>query len=121
MTSSDACDVRLSELIESLPLGKSSVFELLKVLGIATTKRYGEVAGGSRGRIAWLSAADAKQVIYAAHRVSRGEVRIADLRVPSIGSSEGGYVLGIDLSSTSLPDAIALMVEAWYDAQELQP
>lgn len=118
MTSSDACDVRMNELIKSLPLSRSSIFELLKALGIRTVKGPGP---DGRGRSAWLGAADAKQVSDAAHRVNRGEVRIADLRVPSIGSSEGGYVLGIDLASTSLPEAIAVMVEAWLAAQQVQP
>jgi hypothetical protein len=31
------------------------------------------------------------------------------------------YVLGLDLAKASLPDAIAAMVEAWYDAQGVEP
>jgi hypothetical protein len=38
---------------------------------------------------------------------------------------EGGVssqsVLGLDLAKASLPDAIAAMVEAWYDAQGVEP
>ena len=30
-------------------------------------------------------------------------------------------VLGLDLAKASLPDAIAAMVEAWYDAQGVEP
>lgn len=32
-----------------------------------------------RGRVAWIGAADADRMTEAAHRVDRGEVRIADL------------------------------------------
>lgn len=68
--------VRLAELIDRLPLSRGSVFELVRVLGIVTTKGPGP---GGRGRVAWLSSADADRLSEAAHRVDRGEVRIADL------------------------------------------
>ena len=68
--------VRLTDLVEQLPLGRSSVFELLKVLAIGTTKGPGP---GGRGRVAWVSSADADRITEAAQRVDRGEVRIADL------------------------------------------
>lgn len=81
MLSPDSADgvadgVRLTELVERLPLSRGSVFELLKVLGIATTKGPGP---GGRGRVAWVSSADADRITDAAGRVDRGEVRIADL------------------------------------------
>lgn len=68
--------IRLAELIEQLPLSRGSVFELLKALGIVTAKGPGP---GGRGRVAWVSADDADRLATAAHRVHRGEVRIADL------------------------------------------
>lgn len=68
--------VRLAELIEQLPLSRGSVFELIKALGIVTTKGPGP---DGRGRVAWLSADSADRLQDAAHRVNRGEVRIADL------------------------------------------
>lgn len=68
--------VRLAELVEQLPLSRGSVFELLKVLGITTVKGPGP---GGRGRVAWVSDADATRLTEAAGRVHRGEVRIADL------------------------------------------
>lgn len=68
--------VRLAELIDQLPLSRGSVFELVKALGIVTTKGPGP---GGRGRVAWVSSADADRLSEAAHRVDRGEVRIADL------------------------------------------
>jgi predicted DNA-binding transcriptional regulator AlpA len=108
--------VRLSELVETLPLGRSSVFEVIKALEITTSKLPGEKGQGG-GRVAWLSSADADRVKSACHAVHRGEMRIAELRTPPIDAD--GKVLGLDLSKTTLPDAIAAMVEAWYQAQEV--
>lgn len=68
--------VRLAELTEALPVSRGSVFELLKALGIATTKGPGP---DGRGRVAWIASADADRLAEAAQRVARGEVRIADL------------------------------------------
>lgn len=69
-------DVRLAELTEDLPVSRGSVFELVKALGIITTKGPGP---DGRGRVAWVSGPDADRLAEAAQRVSRGEVRIADL------------------------------------------
>jgi hypothetical protein len=66
---------RLSSLIERLPISRGSVFELVKVLGIETAK--GPAPGG-RGRVAWLSAADAVRLEDAAQEVAAGRLRIAD-------------------------------------------
>lgn len=68
--------VRLAELTEALPVSRGSVFELVKALGITTMKGPGP---DGRGRVAWVSAADADRLADAAQRVARGEVRIADL------------------------------------------
>lgn len=68
--------IRTSELMEQLPLSRSSFFELVKALGIVTTKGPGPEG---RGRMAWVNAADAERLAEAAGRVHRGEVRIADL------------------------------------------
>ena len=68
--------VRLAELVDQLPLSRGSVFELVKVLGITTVKGPGP---GGRGRVAWVTSADADRLSDAAGKVNRGEVRIADL------------------------------------------
>ena len=68
--------VRLAELTETLPVSRGSVFELVKALGIVTTKGPG---ADGRGRVAWVSGDDADRLAEAAQRVARGEVRIADL------------------------------------------
>jgi len=68
--------VRLAELTEALPVSRGSVFELVKALGITTTKGPG---ADGRGRVAWVSGPDADRLTEAAQWVARGEVRIADL------------------------------------------
>jgi hypothetical protein len=68
--------VRLAELTASLPVSRGSVFELVKALGIVTVKGPGPEG---KGRVAWVSAADAERLADAARRVDKGEVRIADL------------------------------------------
>lgn len=68
--------VRLSDLTAGLPLSRDSVFKLIKALGLTTTKGPGP---DGRGRLAWLSSAEAARLEAAALAVHRGEVRIADL------------------------------------------
>ena len=67
--------VRLAELIAALPLSRGSIFELVKALGIETTKGPGP---GGRGRVAWLSGADAERLEDAAREVDAGRRRISD-------------------------------------------
>ena len=85
--------VRLAELTETMPVSRGSVFELVKALGIVTTKGPG---ADGRGRVAWVSGGDADRLTDAAQRVARGEVRIADLagglvsqRTPQTGPAAG--------------------------------
>jgi len=72
--------VRLAELAESLPLSRASVFEVVKALGITTSKGPGP---GGRGRVAWVTGAEADRIAAAAAAVNRGDVRIADLSRPT--------------------------------------
>jgi hypothetical protein len=72
--------VRLAELAASLPLSRASVFEVVKALGITTSKGPGPEG---RGRVAWVTDAEADQIAAASHAVHRGEVRIADLNRPT--------------------------------------
>ena len=67
--------ITLSELMTQLPLSRASVFALIKAMGVATAKGPGP---GGRGRVAWLSGADARRIKQAADAVNAGEVRIAD-------------------------------------------
>ena len=59
-----------------LPLSRGSIFELIRALGITTTKGPGP---DGKGRVAWLSDRDVARLTEAAFRVDRGEVRIRDL------------------------------------------
>jgi hypothetical protein len=67
--------VRLAELAADLPLSRASVFEVIRSLGITTSKGPGPEG---RGRVAWVSSAEAERIRSAAHAVHRGEVRIVD-------------------------------------------
>ncbi len=67
--------VRLGDLAEELPVGRSSLFELLKALKITTAKGPG---ADGKGRVAWVSDANAKRLRAAALAVSSGERKIAD-------------------------------------------
>ena len=67
--------IRLSDLAEELPVGRSSIFELLKALAIRTHKGPGP---DGKGRMAWVSDADAKRLREAAQAVAAGERKIAD-------------------------------------------
>jgi len=67
--------IRLGDLAEELPVGRSSLFELLKALKITTAKGPG---ADGKGRVAWVSDANAKRLRAAALAVSSGERKIAD-------------------------------------------
>ena len=75
--SSDALldGVRLSDLADELPLGRSSLFELLKNLRITTSKGPGL---GGKGRVAWVNIDQANLLRNAARAVHLGEKKIAD-------------------------------------------
>lgn len=70
--------IRLADLSEELPLGRSSVFELLKGLAIKTVKGPG---ANGKGRVAWVSDADADRLRQAARAVHAGERKISDFAV----------------------------------------
>ena len=67
--------VRLAALIDALPLSRGSLFALLRTLGIETLKGPGP---NGRGRVAWLSSADADRLTDAAQEVNAGRRKIAD-------------------------------------------
>jgi hypothetical protein len=75
--SSDALldGVRLSDLADELPLGRSSLFELLKGLRITTSKGPG---ADGKGRVAWVNISQAELLRNAARAVHAGERKIAD-------------------------------------------
>lgn len=74
-TATSVDGIRLAELAEELPLGRSSLFELLRAFKIVSVKGPG-VSG--KGRVAWVSTADADRLRAAAKAVHQGKARIAD-------------------------------------------
>jgi len=67
--------IRLSDLADELPVGRSSVFELLKGLRITTQKGPG---ADGKGRVAWVNIAQANLLRDAAKAVHAGEKKISD-------------------------------------------
>jgi len=67
--------IQLAEFVANAPLSRGSIFELIKALGIATTKGPGP---GGKGRVAWLSADDADRLDLAVQAVNAGKTKIAD-------------------------------------------
>lgn len=67
--------VRLSDLADELPLGRSSLFELLKGLRITTQKGPG---ADGKGRVAWVNISQAELLRNAAKAVHAGEKKISD-------------------------------------------
>ena len=67
--------IQLAEFVANSPLSRGSIFELIKALGISTTKGPGP---GGKGRVAWLSADDADRLDLAAQAVNKGTTKIAD-------------------------------------------
>jgi hypothetical protein len=67
--------VRLSDLADELPVGRSSLFELLKSLRITTQKGPG---ADGKGRVAWVNVSQAELLRNAAKAVYAGEKRISD-------------------------------------------
>ena len=67
--------IQLAEFVANAPLSRGSIFELIKALGIETTKGPGP---GGKGRVAWLSADDADRLDLAVQAVNAGKTKIAD-------------------------------------------
>ena len=67
--------IRLSDLADELPVGRSSLFELLKSLRITTQKGPG---ADGKGRVAWENISQAELLRNAARAVHAGEKKIAD-------------------------------------------
>jgi hypothetical protein len=67
--------IRLSDLADELPVGRSSLFELLKGLRIPTSKGPG---ANGKGRVAWVNIDQANLLRNAAKAVHAGEKKISD-------------------------------------------
>lgn len=101
--------IRLADLAEELPVGRSSVFELLKALKITTAKGPG---ADGKGRVAWVSSADAKKLRAAASAVSSGERKIADFaahHTVSLASLRTPQTLKKSPAASTSPDASSFL------------
>jgi hypothetical protein len=100
--------IRLADLAEELPVGRSSLFELLKALTIATAKGPGP---DGKGRVAWVSSADADRLRAAAHSVNKGERKIADFAAQHT----------VSLSSLRTPQTLKKSPAASTDSPDAAP
>jgi len=82
--------VQLAELLVTLPISRSSLFELLKALGVTTHKAPG-VDG--KGRVAWLTRDEADRVRNAALDVAAGRAQIAEFDQRPPGKISRGKLL----------------------------
>lgn len=78
----------LTELIETLPLSRGSVFELIRALGITTIK---SIPPEGKGRQAWVHPQDVPRLTQAAWDVNTGKTRIQDLKVRPSDSIGGRW------------------------------
>lgn len=85
--------VRLSDLANELPLGRSSLFELLKGLRITTQKGPG---ADGKGRVAWVNISQAELLRNAAKAVHTGEAKISDFSSAIAGSSSASRAASTD-------------------------
>ena len=67
--------VQLATLIKELPVSKSSVFELLKNMGIERQRGRGP---DGKNRVAWIAHDDAESLTNAANQVADGSRQISD-------------------------------------------
>ena len=112
MNTNEQSGLRLSLLWESGETSRSTVFELLKIAGIKTTMRR---VSGSQRPAAFLTSEQEQIMRALIYRINNGET------VSQIKNNHASDRIGmpdVDLSSVTLPEAIAIVVEAWLEAQE---
>jgi predicted DNA-binding transcriptional regulator AlpA len=109
--------IRLTDLVKQLPLTRSSVYELIKALEVQTIRKIGP--NGSR--VSWIESDDQALITDAAFRVNRGESHIRDFKRKAAQPASPLITYHADLSTQTLPDAIASLVDAWLTAQNVEP
>jgi hypothetical protein len=111
MNQQEANGIRLSTIWESGDVSRTTAFELLK---IALIKPEARRVTGSRRPVAFLNPGQEKTIRLLIDRLNDGAT-LAQIKDSCKVDRSG--LPNIDLSSVSLSDAIAAMVEAWYEAQ----
>ena len=87
---------RVLDLIETLPLSKTSIYELIKALGIQVGRGPGR---NGRGRVAWIGSRDAARLQDAAQQVYLGNIRVADFAGAAENSTEQALASGSNIVS----------------------
>jgi len=108
--------VPFTQWYESRGVARSTAFKLLQITRIAPAKQK---VATSRTPINALDHSQLYQLNACVDRLQDGET-MTQLAASFSGKPreiQSATVLGLDLTKTTLPDAIAAMVEAWYDAQ----
>jgi hypothetical protein len=75
--------VAVADLIATLPLGRDSIYRLIRALGIETVPGPGD---GGRGRIAWVRTADAERINDAAQAVAAKRATIGQYEAQAAGA-----------------------------------
>lgn len=85
--------IQLATLIEELPVSKSSIFELLKNMGIERQRGCGP---DGKNRVAWIAHDDAESLTDAAKQVANGSRQIRDF-IPSKKRDRKGAQLALEM------------------------
>ena len=112
MQSTHEMEVRLSSLWESGDVSRSTVFELIKIARINPVPRR---VPGSKRPAAFLTSAQLQTMRSLICRINNGET-LSQLKKDHAPKRVG--MPDVDLASITLPEAIAIVVEAWLEAQE---
>jgi hypothetical protein len=100
--------VQLATLIKELPVSKSSVFELLKNMGIERQRGCGP---DGKNRVAWIAHDDAESLTDAAKQVADGSRQISDF-ISSKTRNRRGTQLAINI-----PAPLLERLRAYADAE----
>jgi hypothetical protein len=104
---------RLSSLWEAGEASRTTVFELLKIARIEPEPRR---VPGSQRPVAFLAGDQLQKMRELIQRLNDGET-LSQIR-KNYASARAGMP-DVDLASITLPEAIAIVVEAWLEAQSV--
>jgi predicted HicB family RNase H-like nuclease len=111
--STNEARVQLATLIKELPVSKSSVFELLKNMGIERQRGRGP---DGKNRVAWIAHDDAESLTDAAKQVANGSRQISDF-ISIKTQNCNGHQLAMDRVQLNLRLPVSLVDELKAQAQ----
>jgi hypothetical protein len=112
MDQTHKAQTRLSSLWECGDASRTTVFELLKIARIEPVPRR---VPGSQRPAAFLTGEQERVMRALIYRINNGETLS---QIKRDHASERITMPDVDLASVTLPEAIAIVVEAWLEAQE---